>query len=215
MENSMTVREIRIMPMPEEQVDVAAAVMARAFYDDPLFVAGFPDPDERAHVTPALAAWNFRHGVLFGTVLVTADLAGTTITFRADEPIYSEARVAASIGPLRDQLGSAAWTRYGRMSEIWEAANMHLSQAVPEPHWYLDMVAVDPGRQGCGIGSALLRAVHEMADADGWATALLTFQPRNICLYERLGYERVGAGPDPVSGLNYWCFRRAPLVQRV
>jgi GNAT superfamily N-acetyltransferase len=96
------------------------------------------------------------------------------------------------------------------MMEIWEAADVRLSAAVAEPHWYLDMVAVDPARQGAGIGGALLRAVHARADAAGWPTALRTFRPRNRPFYQWHGYEAVATGSEPTAGLDFWGFRRAP-----
>jgi GNAT superfamily N-acetyltransferase len=201
---------IRILSMQEGQLEEAAAVMARAFFDEPLFVAGYPDPQERAQVMPWIARWTFRFGLEFGTVLVSEDLAGVAIAYRAIEPVFSEERVAATEGELREQLGSAAWDRYERVMHIWEAADAHLSQALPEPHWYLDMVAVEPTRQGVGIGSALLQAVHSLAEVEGWPTALLTFRARNVPFYERHGYEVVAGGTEPISALDYWGFRRAP-----
>lgn len=200
---------MRIVSMPEDQLEAAAAVMGRAFFDEPLFVAGFLDPQERRRVMPWIAQWTFRFGQAFGEILVSEDLAGTAIAYRATEPVFSEDRVAATEGVLREQLGSAAWDRYERMMHLWEAADVHLSQAIPEPHWYLDMVAVEPSRQGAGIGSALLQAVHTLAAAEGLPTALLTFRARNVPFYERHGYEVVAAGAEPVAGLEYWGLRRA------
>jgi ribosomal protein S18 acetylase RimI-like enzyme len=100
------------------------------------------------------------------------------------------------------------------MQTPFVAADAQLVAALPEPHWYLDMVAVAPAHQGRGIGSALLGTVHERADADRWPTGLVTFQPRNLPLYARLGYEQVGVGPDPITGLDFWCFRRASRAPR-
>ncbi len=199
---------IRIMPMPEDGLEAAAVVMSRAFLDEPLFVAGFPTPEERERVVPRIAQWTFRFGLEFGSVLVSEDHAGTAIAYRATEPVFSEERVSATEGELREHLGPAAWARYERMMHIWEVADEHLSQAVSEPHWYLDMVAVEPSRQGTGIGSALLRAVHALADIDGWPTVLLTFRARNIPFYERHGYEVVATGTEPSADLDYWGLRR-------
>jgi GNAT superfamily N-acetyltransferase len=205
---------IRVVPMRDDQLAQAMAVMVRAFFDDPLFVAGYPDPAERERVVPLVAAWNFRHGLLFGEILVAGDPpVGVTIAYRAtpEIPAFGEERVAASLGDTRTRVGEAG---FDRMQTPFVAADAQLMAALPGPHWYLDMVAVDPAHQGCGIGSALLGAVHERADADGWLTGLVTFQPRNLPLYARVGYEGVGVGPDPVSGLDYWCFRRPSLVRR-
>jgi hypothetical protein len=85
----MNGREIRIVPMREDLLELAAAVMARAFFDEPLFVAGYPDPEERARVVPWIARWTFRFGLAFGTVLVSEDLAGAAIAYRATEPVFS------------------------------------------------------------------------------------------------------------------------------
>lgn len=205
----MAIDAMQIVPMLDAQLERAAAVMARAFFDDPLFVAGFPNPEERGRVVPWIAAWTFRFGMEFGEVVVREDLAGAAIVYRATEPVFTEERVAATEGDLRERLGPAAWSRYERMMHSWEAADAHLSQAVSEPHWYLDMVAVDPPRQGTGVGRALLQAVHALAEIDGWPTVLLTFRARNVPFYQRHGYVVVAQGVEPHAGLAYWGLRRA------
>jgi ribosomal protein S18 acetylase RimI-like enzyme len=35
-----------------------------------------------------------------------------------------------------------------------------------EPHWYLPMIGVDPGKQGNGYGSALLKHALERCDGE-------------------------------------------------
>lgn len=58
-------------------------------------------------------------------------------------------------------------------------------------HLWLDNVAVDPARQGKGIGRALLAFVEGEARRRGYAEVrLLTNErmARNIVLYARLGY---------------------------
>ena len=208
-------RETRIAPMREDQLELATAVMARAFHDDPLFVALFPNPAERTRVMPAVAAWNFRHGLLFGTVLVAGEGPdGAAILYRSTESVFTDAHLAASLGELPEQLGAEAWNCYERMQAVWMEPEEQLAAAVPEPHWYLDMVAVEPTRQGTGVGSALLRAIHARADRDWLPTALFTVQPRNAPFYERHGYEVVVKGTEPIAGLDYWGFRRAPLASR-
>ena len=204
---------IRIVPMQEDQLEEAAAVMTRAFFDEPLFMAGYPDPEERAQVMPWIARWTFRHGLEFGTVLVADDLVGVAIAFRATEQVYSEERMAVTLGRLPEQLGAAAWERFERVADIFAASDAPLAAAMPEPHWYLDTLAVEPARQGAGIGSALLQAVHTLADDERWPTALLTFRARNVPFYERHGYEVVAEGIAPTASLDYWGFRHTPLVQ--
>ena len=58
-----------------------------------------------------------------------------------------------------------------------------------DPHHYLMLLGVVPARQGTGVGSALLRAVLDIADAAGEPAYLEATTPQNRALYERHGFE--------------------------
>jgi GNAT superfamily N-acetyltransferase len=47
---------------------------------------------------------------------------------------------------------------------------------------------VEPGQQGRGIASALVRHVIARADAEGVACQLFTFAPRHVPIYGHLGF---------------------------
>ena len=61
-----------------------------------------------------------------------------------------------------------------------------------EPHWYLPLIGVDPGAQGRGYGSALLRRAIARCDRDQLPAYLEATNPRNAALYEQFGFRRVG-----------------------
>ena len=71
------------------------------------------------------------------------------------------------------------------------------------PHWYLPWLGVDPAFQGQGLGGRLLSHCLEMVDADHLPAYLETPNPRTVRLYERHGFEVVGAttagGCPPVT----------------
>jgi hypothetical protein len=56
----------------------------------------------------------------------------------------------------------------------------------------------------------LLRAVHELADADNKPTVLLTFNPRNLALYDRFQYRVVCHDAAPRHGPAWWGMQRDP-----
>ncbi len=58
-----------------------------------------------------------------------------------------------------------------------------------DPHWYLYMLAVDPARQGGGVGTALLEAGLARADSDALPAYLEATTERNCVLYARFGFE--------------------------
>ncbi len=55
------------------------------------------------------------------------------------------------------------------------------------PHWYLQMVGVEPSKQGRGLGSRLL--AHGLARASTLPVYLETDVERNVGLYRRHGFE--------------------------
>ena len=202
-----------VVPMRADQHDGAAEVFARAFQTDPAMIAAFPDPALRARVLRPLGDWNVRLGVRFGTVLVAGDpLAGVLTFFSSEREAELEAKIADTYGSMPDELGADAWAHNQAMGPLWEIPHEALKAAVIEPHWYVDLVAVDPANQGQGIGSALLRAVNERADAKGQACALFTFTAGNVSLYLRHGYAVVCEGVAPIVPIRYWGMMRPPAT---
>ncbi|WP_375550858.1 GNAT family N-acetyltransferase [Rhodophyticola porphyridii] len=63
---------------------------------------------------------------------------------------------------------------------------------IEEPHWYLPLMGVVPERQGQGLGSALLRPVLELCDADRVPAYLEATTVRSRALYLRHGFESLG-----------------------
>ena len=69
-----------------------------------------------------------------------------------------------------------------------------------EPHWYLPMIGVDPGKQGNGYGSALLKHALARCDGEDKLAYLEASSPKSIPLYQRHGFElastiQVGSSP--------------------
>ncbi len=87
--------------------------------------------------------------------------------------------------------------RQAEMFELFE--KMDAGHPV-EDHWYLPMIGVDTYRQNLGIGSGLMKHALERSDEDGLPAYLESSNPRNISLYLRFGFRRVGeirAGGSP------------------
>lgn len=92
-------------------------------------------------------------------------------------PVHSARRSKRSPGPTR------------RLFELMALMDEH------HPHaalYYLQLLGVDPGAQGCGIGSALLAAVLTQADRDGVPAYLEATSERNAKLYEKHGFIATG-----------------------
>jgi ribosomal protein S18 acetylase RimI-like enzyme len=73
-----------------------------------------------------------------------------------------------------------------------------------EKDLYIHQIAVDPARQGTGVGSWLLQRIDEVARARGLGGLSLEtaeMAVANIRLYQRHGFEIVSRGP-PDHGLD-------------
>jgi len=188
-------------------------MLARAFAEDPLCVHLFRDPATRHRELAAALAWNVRYGLRYGDVLAPDDsLDGVAVVLRPSDEHFSERRLEASgYGRIEEVLGRERWARFdAEFGRIFGDADAALHRAVDGPHWYLDLLGVDPVRQGSGIGGALLGAVNARADAVGADVALLTFQPSVLTFYRRYGYRIVCEGVDASSGVWYWGCLRTP-----
>jgi GNAT superfamily N-acetyltransferase len=77
-----------------------------------------------------------------------------------------------------------------------------------EPHFHLGPVAADAGKQGRGIGTALLEAFCTRVDQDAAVAYLETDKAENVGFYARFGFETVAEAD--VIGVPNWFMRRSP-----
>ena len=96
--------------------------------------------------------------------------------------------------------GLRRWTGLGRLPRLGWLVVASERRYPRIPHWYLYMLAVEPGRQGAGVGSALLAAGLARVDADALPAYLEATSERNRALYARAGFERAGRLRYPLGG---------------
>ena len=196
---------MEIVRLERERLGEASDVLARAFHDDPAWVWLIPDANRRARLLP----WLFR----VGFDVTAADVWTTEGIVRGAARWLPPGRPPMRVGPTLKafvttplRLGSsiAPFLAYGRAVEALRA------EAVPEPHWYLAGIGVEPSAQGRGIGSALLRPGIEAAAAAGLPVVLLTNNEANLAFYERNGFATVREGHTPKNGPNAWAMVMHP-----
>ncbi len=198
--------------LPPERLDEAAAVLGRALVDDPLFVYFLPDAQQRVSGVPPMMEMFLRIGLAHGEVWATPPpIRGVACWLSpAHATISEEERYAAGWGEVQAAWGHEAVKRFRAFVDNRDAA---VGSLAPEPHWHLAWLGVEPGCHGQGIGSTLVRQMTTRADAEGMACWLFTFAPRNVPLYEHLGFHVTLDTTLPSSGLRLWVMARPPLAQ--
>ena len=183
------------------------AMLARAFWPDPLF--GFFAPDRM---------WEY-HSLtrVFGAFLADAEAFGQTWTARAGSRVVGAAVWAPPEAmprtKRREAMLQARMARIlvtGRNRRRGIALLTEVDKVHPhEPHWYLALLGTDPLVQGRGAGGRLLAPVLDLADNDGVPAYLETQKEQNLAFYARHGFTLANEvrlpGSPPV-----WTMRREP-----
>jgi GNAT superfamily N-acetyltransferase len=197
--------EAVVLPLREEEVGEASAVIARAFHEDPLTVHLYPDADTRGRLAPDMFEAIVRYDCLFGQVDRLPGFTALATWLKPGEATETPERLAAAgFNDLSDEIP------LDRLDAFFSVVGPAHERAVPEPHWYLRLLGVDPAHQGEGLGSTLLRYGLDRADASGHSCFLETFAERNVPFYVGHGFELVIDEIEPATGIRIWGFHRAP-----
>ena len=193
----------------KDQIDVAAGVLARAFHLDPPMVYTLPDAVERARVLPSFLKTFVNYASMYGEPLTTAGkIEAVALWLPLDDLSDTpEQDHKAGIDQIPAIFGREAFKRLMHIARVSERFHHHAAQG---KHLYLQFLAVEPARQGRGLGSSLIRAMTDRADAEGLQCYLDTFQPRNVPLYQKHGFKIVIEEVEPNSGVRGWGFLREP-----
>jgi ribosomal protein S18 acetylase RimI-like enzyme len=184
-------------PVTAAEVPFAAATLAAAFHDDPIFAWWIPDARRRREILPGFFRVVVEGGLQAGAVHTTHDFASVAV-WNAPGAEDDEEAV--------DAIARIADEHVERLFVILEG----MAEAHPaQEHFYLFFLATRPDRQSRGLGSAAMRPVLESCDAGATPAYLEATTERNAELYRRHGFEVVGeiALPD---GPSLWPMWREP-----
>jgi GNAT superfamily N-acetyltransferase len=189
-------------------------VLARAFHTDPLFTYTVPDEDLRRRILSRLMVPLVRYGILFGDVFTTPDLEGIAIMHPPGKTASNFLRLLRS-GMLwiPFQMPLRAFTRLMRFQGPTEEIRKELDLG---EYWYLAVLGVDPGKQGRGIGGALIQQVLEKADRRRMPCYLETMNWENLTFYEKHGFSAGGNRVVPTRdgshpSVKIWGMVRQPV----
>ena len=182
-----------------------AALLARAFQDDPLMRYAIPDAHKRGQLLPWLIGLNVRYGCRYGEVYRTPEYTGAAIWLPPNHATYTLWRMLRAgmfVAPLR-----LPWPMLRRLAAVESRAQSLHERHTPWPHWYLAQIGVEPARQRQGIASRLLRPMLARMDVAGLPCYLETENAANISIYQRHGFQVVAEDAAP-DGPHIWAMVR-------
>jgi len=191
--------------LTESQVMMAAIVLARAFMEDAGTVYMIPDPVERTRLLPPLFAPLIRLAIAHGEAHTTANAESIALWLPPDGSTPADADMAAAgIGDAIEQMGQEITGRMVNLSTHLETVHAAM---MPEAHWRLSFLGVEPERQGQGVGGALIQPMLDRIAAAGETCYLETLEARTIPFYERHGFRVVNESDVPESAVHVWAMR--------
>ncbi|XVQ10142.1 GNAT family N-acetyltransferase [Spirillospora sp. CA-255316] len=189
-----------VRPAVLADVPRAARTLRRAFADNVFTRHVIAADDHLRRLEEFQELFVARIGLPHGRVWVAGDVDAVSVwtTPETGPEIFGE---------LAPRFAELAGDRLG----AYEAAETAMGAHRPRgPVWFLGVVGVDPGRQGSGLGRAVIRPGLEAAERDGVPAFLETSEARNVAFYERLGFEVTAEYPLPCGGPTTWSMIRHP-----
>ena len=196
----------KIRLMEENELNAVAASLAKAFMNDPLQTYTFPDEEERRQRSPDHFKAFLQFGLEYGEVYVSQNAEGAVVWLRPGETeTTNEKAEEGGLTKLPQLLGEDAANRFFSVLQFIDPFHQ---EDVPEPHWYVMVVGVDPAHQAKGLGQALLAPILQKAKANKQPVYLETAQPTNVPFYQKLNFKIIREVVEPQSGLKVWTFKR-------
>lgn len=157
-------------------------VLGAAFQVEPVYAWLFPDPAVRRRRLGPLIRTTVDHKHRDVGLVQVADVAGRVAGVAVwDAP----GRVEPGRGHILRALPGMLWAVRRRLPDLVRLGAAFEAARPAERHWYLSHLGVDPGRQGLGVGTALMRAMPPARDG---TAAYLECKPAHIGFYERFGF---------------------------
>ena len=172
-----------------------------AFTDDPIMRWVWPDPDRWATVGHTFLARLTEVRLSGGEAWVTDDLCAVSL-WEPPGGIYASR--------------PGLWPEFNRLLAPDEDSRLATYDSAidrvrpAEPHWYLGVLAVDPGRRGRGLARSVMTPILDSADRTSTPVTLETATPLNLAIYARLGFEVDDEVDLPDNGPHVWLLRRQP-----
>jgi GNAT superfamily N-acetyltransferase len=165
-------------------------VLSRAFDDDPLPRFVSPSAARRPAVIRSFLVPIARDAIAFGHAsAAVADGAVHGIAAWLPPGAYPPG-MARQLRQLPGLVRIAALVPR-RMPFVLDALAQLQQRHCEGEHWYLALLAVDPSRQGQGVGRTLLEPGLARADAGGLPCFLETTKRDNVAWYGNVGFDVV------------------------
>jgi len=176
-----------IRPVEAHDVRGMSRLLACAFEHDPWMSWIFQESEFRVTLAQAWMRVEVECAAIMGTswaLLDKDEIVGGTIWAPPGRDLHEG-------GTFRQLWYLVLGANPDRAGELREGLSMIGEMHPKEPHYYLNTVGIKPDLVGRGHGGAIIQYTLDLADQTRDACYLESSSPRNVPLYQRLGFEVV------------------------
>lgn len=190
------------------QQKTAAAALGHSFSQDPFMAYLLPNAATRVQQSTQLFLPLIHTSLRYGGVEVAPDGGGALLWVSGKYfPFRLSQIVQSSLRSIPLTLGLSAFKRLQMHEKVCEHA---LEANAPASFAYLWVIGVHPSHAGQGFGKQLIQSALDSMRNSGYSTCLLrTENPKNVGLYEHLGFQQIHTDTPPSSNLQYWLLSKA------
>jgi ribosomal protein S18 acetylase RimI-like enzyme len=200
----------KLLRLTLKERDAGAAVLGRAFTEYELLRYYFGDETTRRAVAETFGFIALSVCLRYGEVYASSEkMEGVSAWLPLGKAPFGVWQIIRSV-PLSvlfrfGRQGASRMQAYGRY-----VINLH-RKLVPYPHWYLQIIGVDPAYQRQGFSSQLISPMLERIDREHLSCFLETNTEKNVAIYQRFGFEVVSE--DKIPGTEVTSFAMLRKVQ--
>lgn len=197
-----------MLKLEKEQIKEASLMLSRAFKDELKDI--FPDPEERRIKEPYVNEFLVRRDYSYSIASITSPkLEGIAIWMHSDKrerrPFW---RIITS-GAIWQAVKIGIRPLWKMQSYDSYIEKKH-RELMPNKHWYLAVLAVDPEYQGKGHASKLLNEMLSNIDEDGLPCYVETEGESNVSMYRHFGFKVVSEFVIPKTTEKLVAMERKP-----
>ena len=182
-----------------------SAMLARAFFDDPLTSHLLGEPARRPQALPRMFRLLLKLGLPYKSCYVTSGCEAATLWRPPGGWHVTLWNYVVNAPDLIAIFGGGVLNVMRTMDRV---EKVHPQ----EPHWYLQTIGTEPTLQGKGYGSLLMRDQLTRADATGLPCYLESSKDTNVPIYQSFGFEVTGE-IKLANGQTLWPMWRKPARQ--
>jgi len=189
--------------------DAGAGVLGRAFSEYEVLRYYFPEETQRHAVADTFVFIGLAVCLGYGEAYATsAKMEGVAAWLPPGKAPFGGWQILRSVPfPILLRFARQGANRLRSFGAYVDRLHRKL---VPYPHWYLQVIGVDPAYHGQGFSSRLVRPVLERIDQEGMPCFLETNVDKNVAIYRRFGFEVISEDKLPGTPVTSFAMLRKP-----